>query len=108
MERPTFNQDVIYEVEGGQWVPSGLLSEAIIAIAQAKCDGLDWHVRDDGLGWAWIPDEGNGLRDCYAPGCSRTIVPKPADFDFVAEQCGASSCDRCLAITLYDPAPDGY
>jgi hypothetical protein len=96
------------ECEGGQWVPSHLLSETLIALAQSKCDGLDWWVNNDGKGWAWFPDNESGTRDCFERMCFRTIVPDPASFDFVGNGCGQGECHHCGAATLYDPTPSGF
>jgi hypothetical protein len=36
-------------------VGSHLLSGTMIAAAQARRSGLDWHANEDGHGWVWIP-----------------------------------------------------
>lgn len=64
--RPT-REEIAHEQppdrDGGSWVGSHLLSELMVATAQAKCAGLDWFANDAGYGWVWIPgDELNALQ----------------------------------------------
>ncbi len=45
------------ERDGGTWVGTHLLSELMVATAQARCAGLDFFGNDAGWGWVWIPGD---------------------------------------------------